>query len=166
MATSPRRLREDSSPPYHNVAVLPDGFQSEWNLPMSPVLAEGETRIVLTWNEYPEDLDSHLVGSDFHVYYSDQNSYDSLGRHRVNLDLDDTYYEMVTVTPRNYPFHYRKMGAVLQHYAMIGIACIVDDYPLYYDAVNERGLGMAGVEFCGGMHSTGKQYREKTCSNF
>ena len=81
---------EDFSPAYHNVAVLPDGFQSEWNLPMSPVLAEGETRIVLTWNEYPEDLDSHLVGSDFHVYYSDQNSYDSLGRHRVNLDLDDT----------------------------------------------------------------------------
>ena len=81
---------EDFSSAYHNVAVLPSGFQSEWNLPMSPVLAEGETRIVLTWNEHPRDLDSHLVGSDFHVYYSSQNSYDSLGRHRVNLDLDDT----------------------------------------------------------------------------
>ncbi len=80
---------ENFSPTYHNVAVLPNGFQSEWNLPMSPVLAEGETRIVLTWNEAPRDLDSHLVGSNFHVYFNSRDHYDSQDRHRVNLDLDD-----------------------------------------------------------------------------
>ena len=64
-----------------------------------------------------------------------------------NLDLDYTYHEMVTVTPRNYPFHFRRMGSLLHHYAMIGIAYIVDDYPLYYDAVNEMGLGIAGLHF-------------------
>ena len=79
---------------YHNVAVMPDEFVAEWTLPMSPVLGEGETRIVLTWGEIPRDLDSHMTGYDngnsFHVFYGTQNFYDSLGRHRVNLDLDDT----------------------------------------------------------------------------
>ncbi len=31
---------------------------------------------------------------------------------------------------------------------MIGMAHVVEDYPLYYDAVNEKGLGMAGLNFC------------------
>ena len=35
------------------------------------------------------------------------------------------------------------------HYAMIGMAYVADDYPLYYDAVNEKGLGMAGLNFVG-----------------
>lgn len=86
-------------PAYHNVAVLPEDFDSEWNLPMSPVLGEGETRIVLTWNEYPWDLDSHLVSQDFHVFFGDQNGYDAMGRHRANLDWDDTdSYGPETVT--------------------------------------------------------------------
>ena len=36
----------------------------------------------------------------------------------------------------------------MNHYAMIGMAHVLDDYPLYYDAVNEKGLGMAGLKFC------------------
>lgn len=32
---------------------------------------------------------------------------------------------------------------------MIGMAHVVEDYPLYYDAVNEKGLGMAGLNFVG-----------------
>ena len=32
---------------------------------------------------------------------------------------------------------------------MIGIAHMAGDYPLYYDAVNEKGLGMAGLNFPG-----------------
>ncbi len=64
-----------------------------------------------------------------------------------NLDLEYSYYETVTVTPRNYPFHFRKMSSLNQHYAMIGMAFVVGDYPLYYDAVNEHGLAMAGLNF-------------------
>ena len=29
------------------------------------------------------------------------------------------------------------------------MAHVADDYPLYYDAVNEKGLGMAGLNFVG-----------------
>ena len=65
------------------------------------------------------------------------------------LDYEYSYCEEVTVTPRNYPFHFRHMGAVDRHYAIIGMAFVQADYPLYYDAVNEKGLGMAGLNFVG-----------------
>ena len=64
-----------------------------------------------------------------------------------NLDLEFSYNETVTVTPRNYPFQFRKVKALESHYAMIGIAFVVDNYPLYYDATNEKGLSMAGLNF-------------------
>lgn len=66
-----------------------------------------------------------------------------------NLDFEFSYEETVTVTPRNYPFHFRKMGDMETHYAMIGMAFVQDNYPLYYDATNEKGLSMAGLMFAG-----------------
>ncbi len=66
-----------------------------------------------------------------------------------NLDLEYSYKETVTITPRNYPFSFRKMGWLSAHYAMIGMAYVVDNYPLYYDATNEKGLSMAGLNFPG-----------------
>jgi len=66
-----------------------------------------------------------------------------------NLDLEYSYKETVTITPRNYRFHFRKMGTMESHFAMIGMACISDGYPLYYDATNERGLSIAGLNFPG-----------------
>lgn len=65
------------------------------------------------------------------------------------LDLEYSYHETVTVTPRNFPFAFRKMGEMKIHYAMIGMAYVAEDYPLYYEAVNECGLGMAGLNFPG-----------------
>ena len=64
-----------------------------------------------------------------------------------NLDLEYSYNETITVTPRNYPFAFRKAETMTSHHAIIGVAFIVDDYPLYYDAVNEKGLGIAGLNF-------------------
>ena len=64
-----------------------------------------------------------------------------------NLDYEFSYNETVTVTPRNYPFHFRRMGDMPSHYAMIGMAFVQQDYPLYYDATNEKGLSMAGLNF-------------------
>lgn len=65
------------------------------------------------------------------------------------LDYEFSYQEEVTVTPRNYPFHFRKMGALEKHYAMIGMATVMDQVPLYYEATNEKGLSMAGLNFVG-----------------
>ena len=68
------------------------------------------------------------------------------------LDYECSYGEEVTITPRNYPFHFRRMGCMDRHYAMIGMAHIAQDYPLYYDGVNEKGLAMAGLNFVGNAH--------------
>lgn len=65
------------------------------------------------------------------------------------LDYEFSYGDEVTIVPRNYVFHFRNMGVMESHYAMIGMACVAENYPLYYDAVNEKGLGMAGLNFVG-----------------
>ncbi|MCH5161891.1 MAG: choloylglycine hydrolase [Clostridiales bacterium] len=66
-----------------------------------------------------------------------------------NLDYEFSYSETVTVTPRNYKFDFRAAGSVKTHYAMIGMAFVQQNYPLYYDATNEKGLSMAGLNFPG-----------------
>ena len=65
------------------------------------------------------------------------------------LDYEFSYGDEITVTPRNYPFNFRYMGVCNSHYAIIGMAHIAENYPLYYDAINEKGLGMAGLNFVG-----------------
>lgn len=70
-----------------------------------------------------------------------------------NLDLEFSYKETVTITPRNFPFRFRNASGqnrpytMGRHYAIIGVAYVAEGYPLYYDAVNEAGLGMAGLNF-------------------
>lgn len=65
------------------------------------------------------------------------------------LDYEFSYGDEVTVTPRNFPFSFRNGEVMKTHYAMIGMAFVAGDYPLYYDAVNEKGLGIAGLNFVG-----------------
>ena len=72
------------------------------------------------------------------------------------LDYEFSFGEEITVAPRNYPFHFRSMGVMEKHYAIIGMAHIAEDYPLYYDAINEKGLGIAGLNFVGNAY-----YREE-----
>ena len=65
------------------------------------------------------------------------------------LDYESSYGEEVVITPRHYQFSYAHMGECTTHYAMIGMAHVAEEYPLYYEAVNEKGLGMAGLNFVG-----------------
>ncbi len=78
------------------------------------------------------------------ITYNTENHY--FGR---NFDLEYSYKETVTITPRNYNFKFRKVKDINKHYAIIGMAYVAEDYPLYYDAINEKGLGMAGLNFPG-----------------
>ena len=68
------------------------------------------------------------------------------------LDLEYTYEEQVTVTPRNYEFPFRTKDVIKSHHAIIGMATVAEDYPLYYEATNEYGLSMAGLNFPGNAH--------------
>ena len=63
------------------------------------------------------------------------------------LDLEFHYDERVAVTPRNMPFHFRRMGDMPRHHALIGMATVAGGVPLYYEATNEKGLSMAGLNF-------------------
>lgn len=64
-----------------------------------------------------------------------------------NLDLYYNYNEQITITPRKYPFNFRMTDSLKYHYAIIGMATVEDGYPLYYDAMNEMGLAVAGLNF-------------------
>ncbi len=65
------------------------------------------------------------------------------------LDYEFSYGDQVTITPRSFPFHFRHVSELKNHYAIIGMAHVAGNYPLYYDAINEKGLGMAGLNFVG-----------------
>lgn len=78
------------------------------------------------------------------VSYNSRDNY--FGR---NLDLERSYNESVVITPRGYELSMSTLPTVCSHYAMIGMATVVDDYPLYYEATNEKGLSMAGLNFPG-----------------
>lgn len=68
------------------------------------------------------------------------------------LDYEISYGDRIVITPRNYAFSLRNGGQLKSHYAMIGMACVMQDYPLYYDAVNEKGLCIAGLNFVGNAY--------------
>lgn len=66
-----------------------------------------------------------------------------------NFDLEYSYREEVTIVPRNFPLRFRHAESMVNHHAMIGMAYVQENYPLFYDAVNEKGLCMAGLNFPG-----------------
>lgn len=61
------------------------------------------------------------------------------------LDFEKSFGEEIVITPRNYKFS--DMAVPTSHYALIGMAHIENNYPLYYDCANEKGLCMAGLNF-------------------
>ncbi len=73
-----------------------------------------------------------------------------------NLDYETTFGEQIVLTPRRFGLCYKCLCDGLlstnDHYAMLGMAVVADDYPLYFDAVNEKGLAMAGLHFVGNAH--------------
>ncbi len=64
-----------------------------------------------------------------------------------NLDVVHGFGECIAITPRNYAFALRNGEKITRHHAIIGVAAMSGGYPLYYDAVNEKGLCLAGLNF-------------------
>lgn len=63
------------------------------------------------------------------------------------LDLEYSFSERAVITPRQFPLSFRYEGVKYNHYAIIGIAHVARDVPLYYDAMNEKGLCIAALNF-------------------
>lgn len=68
------------------------------------------------------------------------------------LDYEFSYGDEIIITPRNFEFNFRMGKKMENHYAIIGMAHVAGDYPLYYDAINENGLGIAGLNFVGNAY--------------
>ncbi len=68
------------------------------------------------------------------------------------LDNEFSFGEQITVIPRNFKFDFRFLNSVTSHYAIIGMGIIKSNYPLLFDAVNEKGLCVAGLNFVGNAH--------------
>ena len=82
------------------------------------------------------------------------------------LDYEFSYGDEVTITPRNFEFKFRKVDDIKSHYAIIGMAFVTEDYPLYYDAINEKGLAIAGLNFVGNAHYKEKQEGKDNVAQF
>jgi hypothetical protein len=87
---------------YSTVTIVGDVNVNK-EVSISPVLADDQLRAVLTWGQFPSDLDSHLVKKingveSYHVYYENQ----VLANADASLDIDDTSsYGPETVTINN-----------------------------------------------------------------
>ena len=66
-----------------------------------------------------------------------------------NLDYEYSFRETVTITPQGFPLPFRHLPMLSSHLAMIGMATVADEYPLYYEATNEAGFSAAGLNFPG-----------------
>ena len=75
-------------------------------------------------------------------HYQANGSY--MGR---NMDIEFPVQRKITITPRQYILHTKHQSPLKNHYAIIGMSTLVDNYPLYYDACNEYGLCMAALAF-------------------
>ena len=76
------------------------------------------------------------------ITYKTKNFY--FGR---TLDLEYSYSEEVVIMPKKFSFPLRHSKTRARKYAIIGTAFVPDTIPLFYDAANEAGLCMAGLNF-------------------
>ena len=63
------------------------------------------------------------------------------------LDLEYDFDQRVIIAPRALPLTFRRQPPLPRHYAMIGMASAAEGFPLFAEAMNEKGLGMAGLYF-------------------
>jgi len=80
------------------------------------------------------------------TYYS---KYGYFGR---NLDFEHSFGEKVVIVSRNFPFTFRSGDTISSHYSIIGMGIVSNNFPLYFDGANEKGLSMAGLLFSGYAH--------------
>jgi len=65
------------------------------------------------------------------------------------LDLNRSCGEEILLIPQGFPLCFRHKETVLHHYAMVGMGIRRDGFPLLFEATNEKGLSIAGLNFPG-----------------
>ena len=81
------------------------------------------------------------------VRFVDSNGGMYFGR---NLDWSVPYGQKVVITPRGYKYNSAFLGEMtMKGGAIIGMAIVAENTPLYFDCANESGLAIAGLNFPG-----------------
>ncbi len=81
------------------------------------------------------------------VRFTDGNGEMYFGR---NLDWSVPYGQKVVITPRGYQYNSAFLGGMtMKAGAVIGMAIVEENVPLYFDCANEAGLAIAGLNFPG-----------------
>lgn len=81
------------------------------------------------------------------VRFIDNNGGMYFGR---NLDWSVPYGQKVVITPRGYKYNSAFLGEMgMRGGAIIGMAIVAENTPLYFDCANESGLAIAGLNFPG-----------------
>ena len=65
------------------------------------------------------------------------------------LDVEASYGEKIIIARRGFDFKFTDTYRSASRYALLGVGCVVKNYPFYFDAVNEKGLAMAALSFPG-----------------
>ncbi len=64
-----------------------------------------------------------------------------------NMDISFDFDRKITIVPRNFPFTFKELSPLNHHFSIMGTAMIVNNYPLFAEAINEKGLYVAGLNF-------------------
>ncbi|MFI3202371.1 MAG: choloylglycine hydrolase [Eubacteriales bacterium] len=64
-----------------------------------------------------------------------------------NMDIEYSFGEQVVIVPRKFSLKFKKMETLEHHYAMMGMAAIIENTPLFAEGFNEKGLCVAGLNF-------------------
>ena len=64
-----------------------------------------------------------------------------------NMDIDYSFGECIANTPRSFPLCFKKAESLEKHYAFTGTAAVMENYPLYAEAMNENSLYIAALKF-------------------
>jgi len=97
---------------YSNSQVIVDaGSSITLDISLSPFLTAGKVRLVLNWDDDPEDVDSHLYTPDIggythHIYWSSQGDEDSAPYATLDHDDTDGYGPETTTIHEFYPGKY------------------------------------------------------------
>jgi choloylglycine hydrolase len=63
------------------------------------------------------------------------------------LDYERSFGEGVTLMPRNFSLGLRSGDESGTRYAVVGMACVEEGFPLFFDGVNEHGLACCALNF-------------------
>lgn len=67
-----------------------------------------------------------------------------------NMDIEFSFNQSVLFVPRQFSYQNLALNEIEKtNYAMIGMGTLIDEHPCYADAMNEKGLACAGLNFPG-----------------